>query len=331
MDRLSHIDNARLVRPLPDLAALANHEGVVSDESGLIERLNVSIAEDVLSPFADGERPSEFTFTPRQLAAFGKEKSFRGAFFGVLKMKSRDGVQVEEPVVVKQYPLGGQHDASHNAAQELTMLAHAKAVGLSTVDVVGAIVDRYSANPLVYVITRQKQGLESMDELRWRGITTAQMPDRLHPVVDTLVSMHTKLLFSGDPKFKNIGLGEDGSPIIFDLEHATSLRDLVEHMTPENQDEVMDRLTKRMMSEFAHVASSLDSIIYPNLPQGERPRTPLERFNFEFTHVLELYHMRILESGSRYRDVLNQAYGRMLEKQHSNALRLQAEYDSHPR
>jgi hypothetical protein len=316
----------RMIRPLPDLAARANHMGVVEDQTALADRLFLGIAPDVLQPLSDaGERPGNLTFTPSQLAQFGKEKSFRGAFFGVLGMTGENGTHHEEEVVVKQYPLGGQDDATHNAIQEVTMLAHVKELGLSTVDVAGVMVNRYTADgrPIMYVITRHKQGLESMDELSWQGITTADMPDRLHPVLDTLDSLHGNLVFSGDPKFKNIGLGEDGKPIIFDLEHATSARELVAGMNEENQEEVRERLARLMGIDFSHVAVSLDGIVYPNLPEGERPQTPMERFDFELAHVMEPYHLRLMEGNSRYKDVLNQTYNRVLQQRREQALRAQ--------
>jgi hypothetical protein len=316
----------RMIRPLPDLAARANHLGVVEDQSGLADRLFVGVSPDVLQPFSDaGERPGNLAFTPSQLAQFGKEKSFRGAFFGVLGMTSENGTQHEEEVVVKQYPLGGQNDATHNAVQEVTMLAHVKELGLSTVDVVGVMVNRYTADgqPTMYVITRHKQGLESMDELSWRGVTTADMPERLHPVIDTLESLHSNMVFSGDPKFKNIGLGEDGKPIIFDLEHATSARELVTGMNEGSREEVLARLTRLMGVDFSHVAVSLEGIVYPELPEGERPQTPLERFDFELAHVMEPYHMRLMEGNSQYKDVLNHVYNRVLQQRREQAVRAQ--------
>lgn len=329
MDYLDAVP-ARMIRPLPNLAEHANHMGVVEDQAGLAERLFIGVAPDILQPFkAAGERPGDVTFRPSQLAQFGKEKSFRGAFFGVLGMTSESGTRHEEEVVVKQYPLGGEHDATHNAIQEVTMLAHVKELGLPTVDVVGVMVNRYPSEgrPIMYVITRHKQGLESMDELSWRGITTADMPDRLHPVLDTLESLHGNLVFSGDPKFKNIGLGEDGKPIIFDLEHATSARELVAGMNEENQEEVQERLVRLMGIDFSHVAVSLDGIVYSNLPENERPRTPMERFDFELAHVMEPYHLRLMEGNSPYKDVLNQTYNRVLQQRREQAMRAQGASD----
>jgi len=325
--------NPRVVRPLPDLSTHLNHEGAVVNETNLASRLNVNFSEDVLKPFAEaGERPGSVTFQPRRLARMGSERSYRGAFFGVMNLESEEGRRQSVPVVVKQYPIMGPKDATHNAMQEVTLLDYVKKLGLPTVDLVGVIRNGYpqSGEALMYVITRHYPGLESMDELPWRNLTAAELPDRLHPVIDTLESLHGNLIFSGDLEFKNIGLGEDGGPVIYDLEHATSARDLVGHMTPENEDEVLERLTTLMGRDFDSIAISVDSNVYPNLPEGERPETPMERFTFELNLILEPYHHRIMSGSSRYKDALNRVYNRVL-RQRLDAARAQQEQHDNPR
>jgi hypothetical protein len=332
LDRLKMIDG-RHIRPLPNLADHLNHEGLIWDESDLALRVNVNFSEETLAPFTEvNDHPNAVTFQPRRLARMGKEKSFRGAFFGVMSLKSEEGRRQDVPVVVKQYPIGGPDDAVHNAMQEVTMLEYVKKLGLPTVDVVGVIRNGYPRNgmPLMYVITRQRQGLESMDELSWRNLTTVELPDRLHPVLDTLESLHANLLFSGDPKFKNIGLGEDGGPIIYDLEHARSMRDLVEHMTPENEAEVLERIARLMSRDFSHVLVSVEDMIYPNLPDVEQPVSPMERFTFELNHILEPYHRRIMEGTSAYKGILNLAYNKALQQRLDIAREQQAIYKSRP-
>jgi len=323
MNRLGVV-NARNVRPLPDLASRVNHEGIIADEQHTADRLSVNFAPDVLGHFPDGERPGQITFEPKPLAQFGKEKSYRKASFGRMTFTSESGTTHEEEVVIKQFPIGGKDDALPNAVQEVTMLAYVKELGLPTIDVIGTVVDRYARDPAMYVITRMKDGLESMDELSWRNLRVADLGERLEPLVETLEALHGDLVFSGDPKFKNIGVGEDGKPIIFDLEPATSCRDLVANMTPENEEQVMARLTKRMANDFSHVAVSLDQHVHPNLPQRERPQTPTDRFQFEYEHVLEPYHMRLMAGNSPHKAVLNRAYNRVLEERRNRAQREQA-------
>lgn len=327
IDRLRMV-NARVVRPLPDLAPRVDHTGVVRDTTDLVRDLNVNMASDVLQPFAEAdERPGRFSFAPRRLAGFGKERTFRDAFFGVLTMEEEGGHVEQVPVVVKQFPLGGHDDASHNAMQEVTMLEHVKALGLPTVDVAGVIVDRYTERPRIYVITRRRPELESLDELQWQGLQTADLADRLHPVVDTLSTLHGNLVFHGDPKFKNIGLDEEGKPIIFDLEHATSVRDLVDGMTAENEEEVLQLVADRMSTDFGHVTHSLNNIVYPNLPQDQCPQTPMEQFDFEVSHVLEPYQLRLMEGNSPYKVVLNRVYNRVLQQRRTLAQKQQAAHD----
>lgn len=327
IDRLGH---ARWPQPLPDLAEHTNHDGIVIDQTNLVAdgKLNVNMAADVLQRFTDaGERARSFMFTPKPLGRFGKEKSYRGAFFGALDVEGSGGHTERLEVVVKQYALGGPQDAQHNAIQELTLLDYARRIGLNCVEPMGVIVDRLAVQPKIYMLMHRKEGLESMDELNWRGITRADMADRLRPAVDMLSLMHGNLLFHGDPKFKNIGLGEDGQPIVFDLEHGASVRDLVANMDEENGIESMDHITNLLAKDFSHLRVSLQSQIYPNLPDYERPSSPLEEFEFELTHLYEPYHMKLMEGNSPHKDVLNQAYNRMVQERRGIATRQQVAAD----
>lgn len=321
MNRLRGV-NGRGVFVLPDLAERVDHTGLVLDQSGLADQISVHMAPEVLAPFGTEREtiPNNFTFTPKPLARFGKEKSFRGAFFGELHLTATTGKKETIPVVVKQYPIGGQHDAVHNAIQECTMLAHLKTLGMSTIDLVGVIADRYSASPTMYVVTRQRQDLESLDEISWKGIKQSDMPERLGPVIDTLSTLHSNLVFQGDPRFKNIGLGDDGTPIMFDLEHSTSMRDAVATMDPSNEQEVMDRLLRQMRTDFARVRASVEDIVYPNLPAQQRPQTPEERFEFEYTNVMEPYIMKIMESFSPHKSILEHVFARMVQQRRKELL-----------
>lgn len=321
MDRLRGV-TARGVFPLPELADRVDHTGSVIDKSGLADQLSVHMAPEVLAPFGQKREamPGSCSFAPKPLARFGKEKSFRGAFFGELHLVAESGTDATIPVVVKQYPIGGQHDAVHNAIQECTMLAHLKKLGLPTIDLVGVIADRYSKSPTMYVITRQRQDLETLDEISWKGVQPSDMPERLSPVIDTLATLHDHLIFQGDPKFKNIALGEDSAPIMFDLEHSTSFRDVVANMDPSNEQEVMDRLLRQMSTDFANVRDSVETIVYPNLPEGSRPQSPQEQFEFEYTYVMEPYIMKIMEGSSPHKLLLERVFARMAQQRRTELL-----------
>jgi tRNA A-37 threonylcarbamoyl transferase component Bud32 len=240
----------------------------------------------------------------------GRERSYHGVFLGVMRAQSADGAVAQERfVAVKPFML---HEGAH-VVQELNMTQRVREEGLTTLNPLGVIVDRWGDPPRMFIVTDLMQELSSLAAKNWHNLQPEDVANRMRQVVNTLAVMHTKGLVHGDPQFKNIGIGEsEDQQIVYDLEDGVSIRDLLEQTGPD--DPVPERLVRLLAEEFRRVRISMREFIYPNLPEGQRPVTAEDRFMFELNALFEPYHQALHETETPHRDVLDRVYRTILEK-----------------
>lgn len=317
--------NSLPIRELPHFAEEIDHTGNVIAptpysqlESGIYlnqQTLDSQEGEDsYLSP--------NLTFSTQPLAEIGRKtqigegmamtESQHGTFFGMVQVETGDQ-SYTAPVAIK--PIDHNESAPVDATrQELAMLEYAAACGLPTLDVLGLVVDNEAAIPRSYILTRRNPEIRSLDTLNWRE-EAANVDQHLGTAVTTLTALHANMIFHKDLEFKNVSsLDTEGSFVVFDLEWSTSLRDVAEQ--PGGPD--IERLSRAIDFDLNTVRRSMRKILYPNLPEDQRPNTPEEEFSYELAHLYEPYHLAIMNSGSRYSDTLDRAYRLVLERRHNS-------------
>ncbi len=311
MERLRTI-TPRLVGELPQVAPHILHDAsgyntLVPEYQHMGEQLdNAHFSGAILAPYREaGERgPATIGFDPQVFWSLGRAKSHRGTFFGELQLTSATGRIDTVPVAVKPF----LYEEAGNAIQELAMLEYLAAQGVESLEPVGIIMHRWNNPPTVYLLTRLRQELSSLDSPeRWAGVRRETMADALTPAVETLVMLHGKAVSHGDPKLRNIGVGEsEDVRIPHDFEFASSFKDIVEGVG--DQDAIPAILPELLDQEFRNLFGSLREVVYPYLPPEQRPQTPQEEFELQLGVFLELYQAAMARSNSPYRSVLERAY-----------------------
>ena len=319
LERLATLRDSS-VGPLPDFTEYLTHYGRIPSHdptSGTLAGMCLSRVD--LQPFAEaGEvTPNSFTFDAQPTLELGRENSWRKVFFGQMHMESRSGtIDKSVQVAVKRFP----KDEIHYAVQEAAMLQYLQQQGVPALEVIGLLMHEEAEEPGVYLLTRFTQEVISLDNPDWSKLSPKEMQDQLRAVRNTLVTLHQGLVFHGDAEFKNIGVGErDGSIVVFDVERAVSLRDAVSQEEGA-EGEVPIRLIQAMSADFSSVQKSLRKYVYPNLPEDHRPKNDKERFEYELNHILEPYHMALMESDSPYKSALDRAYRTVLERKHREVM-----------
>lgn len=301
-DRLSHIGD--MATPDPD-HALASGIYVRSGAFGTVPESASAVVAYAPQPLADVGRKTE-------RAAGGAAETHHGTFFGALNLSGDNGEST--PVAIK--PLSHNSYASvDHATQELAMLEYTAASGLPTLDVLGIVVDNEAAIPTTYIITRRDPEIRSLDTLDWSR-EAAHADEHLATAITTLAALHSQLIFHRDLEFKNVSSRDDqGSIVVYDLEWAISLRDAI----GQGAEPDVERLSRAVEFDLGTVQRSMRNILYPHLPDSERPVTTEARFEYERQHLYEPYCQAILSAPSKYRDVLEAAYQKALERQQSKS------------
>jgi hypothetical protein len=307
--------------PLPALHNQLSHSGDVFEPNAVEMQSGVYLNPDFKGE--TGDTPPTLTFNTQPLADLGRKiespaggatQTKHGTFFGSIRVENGTDQEPQDiPVAVK--PIESSEFAHGDfASQEVAMLQHAKDCGLPTLEVVGVIVDNEATTPTRYVITKREDQIRSLDAMDWTE-QAKDAPEHLGTAVKTMAALHGHAIFHRDLEFKNLSpLDEEGSFAVFDLEWAVSHQETMEGIAQKEDD--IEPIAKAIAFDMGTVRRSLDKLVYPNLPEGSRPESPQEKFDYELNHLYEPYHTAILKSGSAHTKVLDQAYRRFLAKEH---------------
>lgn len=309
------------VAPLPDLSELLDHE--TKRTSGLDVPLDGDNDRAFLSSsfyeYVEHDKfPNRLFFRPQPLMRLGRENSYQQVFFGNLNAQWFHGAeQANVQIAVKPIPLRGNNPedsmlGEERLLHEVAMYQYLGKLGIPTLEVLGVCLLKGSRNGLEgFAITRFDPDIVTMDNLPWGSMEPKDVNEAIGQVTDTLALLHSNLIFHGDPEFKNIAVGEASKSItVVDVERAKSGL-----IIPDN----VKRIGLNMSMDFTDVEKSMGEFIFSKLPEGERPKDDIERFNILHNFVFEPYFERLVHLDSPYLDTLAKAYELMVDYKASMA------------
>lgn len=290
------------VEELPDFSADLNHKGRVAPDADAYHSLKgVYLASEVIHA-AGGPHIPRLGFALKPFRRAGREDSRRKVFFGNLELQGEEQVQTY-PVAVKPFT----PQAFDYAIHETGMLQFMRREKLPTLNVLGFVAVKGTPVPRAYALTHEQRGITTLDNTNWRELPIPERWARMRPALDTLVALHSNLLFHGDLKFKNVAYGEeDRSICVVDPEEAVSLRGRVEPFA----DIPGQRLwvQKKMSADFTSLELSVEKEL---LGSG---LTEKDRFEDMLEYVYDPYFLMIMKGDSPYKTVLMGAFEDMLEQ-----------------
>jgi hypothetical protein len=185
------------------------------------------------------------------------------------------------------------------------MLQYLAGMGLAVPEPLGIVVDRDTNPNAMYLLTQDRPDLISLNSHDWSTLQPDQVVNRVQPAIDTLTTLHGKLVFHGDATFNNLATGDKaGSIIVFDTEYAVSHADTVRNAVDGG---VPRELVLSLSHDLYSIQESFDEFIFPNLPEGVRPITLEQKTEYAITHFFEPYRTALKASDSPHKELLERA------------------------
>lgn len=300
------------IYPLPDLTSHINHSGKFTRPSiklgsGLFLDTNAS----GLPAVSDGGKPDAFTFMAQPGHRLGRERSHNVVFFGKLlsHWHNSPGKQLETQVAVKP--------TKNRAALlgELAMFQYLRQLDIPTFTPNAFLVtDSKTSDHLLSIFEKP---VATMDTVEWGELEDDEKWLQLDFAVQTMVTLHSNLLFHGDLEFKNVGFGEQGDVIIIDPELTVSALEMAEvAASPSDVDEVKIaqlRIKQSMGADFTSVCGSVDEFVLSSIDTDNRPRTDAAKFKIYAKHIFRPYRESLIDANPPYLAELLAAYEKVFQ------------------
>jgi hypothetical protein len=304
------IDHVResTVLDLPDLSAMVDHQGGTT--RGVEEVLATPNDRVFLSPkfyefIGDTALPDRLSFATQDILGVGKGDSQHQVFFGLMQGQHLDARPDFNGHIVAK-PIKSTPSVKARLFHEVAMYQHIANEGLPTLDVLGvALFDSPREKLAGFVMTTYDRDIDMLDSLDWAKMDPETAWDYVGKALEYEALLVDRLLFHGDPEFKNIAIGtkEDALKVV-DLESTASLRDC--------SDEV-DRIKTFLSSDLAQIALSVDRFVFKYLPEDQQPKNDMDRFDILHKRVYEPFYERLQRHDGEHLDILSEAYERMVK------------------
>lgn len=275
--------------------------------------------------------PDRVVFQLEPIDRLGREKSRHQVFFGQLEGQWFHERQTDS-ISVAIKPIPNYPQDRYKVLHEVAMHQYLRENDLPALDVVGIMLtgakpvwaeqdnkegydDEYR-EPYGYVISRTEDDMDTIDNLKWSGLTIEQAGSRMSYVLDTLALLHSHYVFHGDTEFRNIAIADSGRSIrLIDLEFARSFRDARIDV---------DAITEKINLDFSCVAKSLDEHIGYLFHDHDGNKQPLEAYRFMLDYLLLPYGERLQRIGVPHDDALALAYKQTVLMQLDTARSIEA-------
>ena len=337
--QIAFIDRLRLLKDssvysLPRFDEVISHDGTTPKKDAPLPYQfdGIQLSDAVQSVFGNSQEtlPNTFEFEiDEELSMMGREDSHHGVFAGIITMRSRPdahgkSIEYKTPVAVKPFMLA---DARF-VIQECGIEQYLGAQGVKTHEIIAVIGDRTQDKQPLYVLTRWRPELHSLDTYYnwkdWSQVTPAEVGgvvrERVQPAVGTFVATHTQFVFNSDAHFRNVVVPDRyGDVFVSDLEHATSCRDIIAALGED--DGLPEVLVTAMDQDITAIQRSFKEYIYDNAPVELVPPTEADKLAFELECFIEPYWVALEKSGSPYAGLLLRALDRVVQgKRHKARL-----------
>jgi hypothetical protein len=309
------------IRELHNYADDLNHQGKVPLNVEKYRRIEgLYLSREVIDELGGRYVPS-VGFTLKPFRGLGRENSRRKVFFGDLDILG-DEQAASLPVAVKPYQPGAFHRCIH----EMGMYQYMNNIGLPTLRVLGVLAVNQGKTPRAYVLTHERRGITSLDNVEWKKLSIPERWTRMRPTIETMAILHSKMVFHGDLEFKNVVHGEtERSLYIVDPEDSVSLRDVV---TPyEDRTDERHEVVRKVSAEFEAVRRSVRDFIAPEPDVGQPDAASLdekEEFEDMLEHVFSPYYLAIMRTDSPYQTILRSAFSTVIEQKRQYAYKTAA-------
>ncbi len=313
-DRISSTETIN-IHDLPDMTQYINHRGKYTRPDVRLEKGLYIIPEvfvDMIQSDKVQNKPESVDFHPWAVDRLGREDSHNKVFFGAIstttfgERESSSFARVSIKPIKQLSALVG----------ELAMFQYMRLLDLPTFQPVGVLVNDRVGH---HLITKFAEPVTTMDTIDWSDFDIQERWVHLSTAVDTLVMLHSNMLFHGDLEFKNVGFNENGKSVIVDPELSVSALDLAEEYNSglaDNRtlDNCLIGIKRSMSKDFTDLSTSIRNRLFKGLPDNQRPKNDGHLFKEIKRNVLNHYQQAITDSGSRYSRTLLAAYDVMLHE-----------------
>jgi hypothetical protein len=302
--------HARDVLTLPDFSEYLNKEG--GETTGIIDTLygwknphnTIYVSEELRDQMeSNGGSPNALEFSPQEMLRMGRENSWHGVFFGSLTSKwFKNGVERKDQIAIKPVTTDSLRQAK--ILHEVAMYQYLGRVGLATFQVMGLTMFDTPQNSVIgHVITKFDPRVKTMDNLPWANMEENDKWEAVDLVLRGLANLHSKMIFHGEPEFKNTALTESPDSLFYvDLERGSCL-------SQRHKD--IHAIKLNMNVDLSRVTRSVEASILQYMPEKLTNR---QRFGLLHNKVFERYFEHIVRADNEYTGVLAQAYARMIKE-----------------
>lgn len=300
------------VYEMPALADGLSHTGRISRQNDTSLEEGLYVVPKFRDILTERVMPNRLGFVPQAAVRVGKEDSRRKVFFGALSEQwFHNGSNGIIQVAIKPFTRALRETAVH----EFAMYEYLATSGIRTIRPLGMLAlqshaDDTPRTPSIFMISQFEPNLTTMDNISWADIQTEDAWDRLKTGLQALAELHSKLIFHGDFKFRNIGYDQLGQSVVVDTELSVSTRDLENITDPEK------RIQQLMGVDFSDFCLSVGAtILNPKKnPDLARPLSDIEKFEQEIEHIYLPYFDLLTHTGSEHLPILHAAFNRMIEQ-----------------
>lgn len=300
------------IKPIPDLSEQVNHRGKYQNPDVQLDP-GLYLAADYTYNLP--RVPDAITFFGQPANRLGREDSHNYVFFGKLLCHwfREFDAQAEHQVAVKPY----NRQRPYTNLGELAMHQYIQKLGLPTLEPVGLLA-LPGEEKRSYLLTKFRPSVATMDTIDWWELDEEEKWQRLDVAIDTLVLLHSNLLFHGDFKFRNVGFGERGEVVIVDPELMVSGKEYADEALAELDGDPLqprpsfDMLRGKMSSDFSALTDSIQELVLTTLPKRERPRNDMARHKEYKRRLYGPYRERLAASDSEYKGLLLRVFDDMV-------------------
>jgi hypothetical protein len=296
------------VHPLPALADDLNHNGKYFRSD---VQLEPGFYLDA-GAFGKSHRPRAFEFQVQHGNRIGREDSHNHVFFGKLWATMENGSEEHIQVGTKPLPKARRE----GLIGEMAAFQYLGSLALPTFKPAALLVTN---NDYDFIMTHFDGPVATMDTVDWRQVPQHELWYELRPAIDTLTMLHSKALFHGDLRFRNIAFNERGETVIVDPELMVSAKNAFSTLEGAGMDELDDEQARAlrdivglMRGDFSELEKSVEQSILRRVPKRQRPRTSEERYKAYKEHLYEPYRAELLKMGDTTGQTLLRAYSAML-------------------
>jgi len=290
---------------LPDLTRYLNHDG----ENGQFPDLpaGMYVARSIQKRLRLDQSPQETRFKPDDSLKLTREDSRHQVFFGRIQFLGQSAVH-QERVAVK---------AVKANLRELAMYQLMGDLGIQTFRPVGFIIQ---GTGNTHLMTKVNQAIKTIDSTDWALLEPDEMWFIASTALDTMVLIHSHMLFHGDLSFRNVATSDFGEPVVTDPEFMTSMRGVADRIVEADQqsghpvdvkenDIRLQAIARKIGMDFTAVSTSIKSDIFQALPESCRPQTAQAAFKQLEHHLYRPYEAQLNESCGPYKNIALKAFG----------------------